>query len=466
LPPRGRQQYQALTRQLLLEATTSRAAADQRRRKRSAPERTSASIWLDRIEIENFRALQHLQLQFPRLDSTWATENLGSDDQEPWLVLLGNNGIGKSSILKALALALASPAERTRLVPDQRQLVTQGRGQRQGRVRLWFSDQRLPHEWVFGHGVKSQVAKSRAPMDMPVLGYGSTRLLPAASTTGATPKKFRTGSLFAPTEPLADAEPWFASASAVKRDPFNLAATDLKTLLSMDLNESLLRRRGQLWAHLYRKRLPVRELSDGFQSVLALALDLLFHFSASSHDPRAVEALVLIDEIEVHLHPTWKLRIVRDLRRIFRRARFIVTTHDPLCVQGLAPGELHVLTRDERSRAVHVRQADVPLGLRADQVLTGEWFGMGSTRDPDTRRLMTRHAELLRVGDPTGAQQEEQSRVEGVLRERLGRFGESPYERAGLQAYAELAPRIENLSPDEQQKRLQKRIRELLPIQR
>ena len=234
----------------------------------------------------------------------------------------------------------------------------------------------------------------------------------------------------------------------------------------MEGRDELQRRPGKLMAHLYRKTLEVRELSDGFQSVLALALDMMFNLSARSHDVRNVEALVLIDEIECHLHPTWKFRIVRDLRRMFRRARFIVTTHDPLCVQGLAPGELHVMTRNSRSQAVKVTQVDIPPGLRSDEVLTGDWFGMGSTRDPDTLRLMERHSQLLLVMQPTSEQRKEREDIENKLRRRIGRFADSPYERAGLRAYAELAPRAKGVVAEVDPKKFADRIRALLPLTR
>ena len=96
------------------------------------------------------------------------------------------------------------------------------------------------------------------------------------------------------------------------------------------------------------------------------------------------QGIVLIDEIDVHLHPRWKVEIVSRLRRVFPRVQFIITTHDPLCLLGTRKGEVHVMRRDPESEQVVATQFDVPPGTTADQVLTGFWFGLPSTMDRET----------------------------------------------------------------------------------
>jgi predicted ATP-binding protein involved in virulence len=90
--------------------------------------------------------------------------------------------------------------------------------------------------------------------------------------------------------------------------------------------------------------------------------------------------MVLLDELEVHLHPEWKMNVVSDLRSMFPHLQFVVTTHDPLCLRGLERGEIHLLRRDELDEVV-VEQIDVPPGLDADEILTGQWFGLTTTLD-------------------------------------------------------------------------------------
>ena len=93
---------------------------------------------------------------------------------------------------------------------------------------------------------------------------------------------------------------------------------------------------------------------------------------------------VLLDEIETHLHPEWKIRVVSVLRELFPALRFIATTHDPLCLRGLQSGETHLLRRDHETGTIEFRNIYVPKGLHADEMLTGSWFELPTTLDRDT----------------------------------------------------------------------------------
>ena len=227
------------------------------------------SIRLERIEIDNYKAIEHLELVF--------RESFG--DKEPWLLLLGENGVGKSSVLKAVALALMEPAARAQRVPDASTSVRIGGRTRRGRVKLTLSDGSVI-EMTFRRGNEEFTTTGR-PRPFVVLGYGPTRLPPPPDLAPQPLELLHLGNLFDPRAPLSDVERWLADTDAVSPRSFNLHAADLKAMLPMDEDERLLRRVGRVYAATNGVTVPLPELSDGFRSVIALAADMMRHFAAS-----------------------------------------------------------------------------------------------------------------------------------------------------------------------------------------
>lgn len=92
--------------------------------------------------------------------------------------------------------------------------------------------------------------------------------------------------------------------------------------------------------------LDLTQMSDGERSLLAMMIDLCRRLALANpelDDPLQGAGVVLVDEIELHLHPQWQREIVEKLRRTFPRIQFILTTHSPFVVQTLRPGELRLL---------------------------------------------------------------------------------------------------------------------------
>ncbi|MCT7970536.1 AAA family ATPase [Laspinema olomoucense] len=100
--------------------------------------------------------------------------------------------------------------------------------------------------------------------------------------------------------------------------------------------------------------LPLRMLSDGVRNVLAMVADIAYraamlnpHFGRDA--AKMTSGIVLIDEIDLHLHPSWQRHIVEDLHRTFPEIQFIATTHSPFIVQSLRRGKLLNLDQQETS---------------------------------------------------------------------------------------------------------------------
>jgi predicted ATP-binding protein involved in virulence len=84
--------------------------------------------------------------------------------------------------------------------------------------------------------------------------------------------------------------------------------------------------------------LDLMQLSDGYKTLLGLVIDLSMRMGlANPHlqDPLSAEAIVMVDEVDLHLHPSWQQRVMADLLRTFPRTQFILTTHSPFIVEAL-----------------------------------------------------------------------------------------------------------------------------------
>ena len=120
------------------------------------------------------------------------------------------------------------------------------------------------------------------------------------------------------------------------------------------------------------EKLSLDQLSGGYRIVLALAADLarrMVQGNPHLDDPLKSEAVVLIDEVELHLHPKWQQRILDDLQRTFPNAQFIVSTHSPQVLTTVAPQHIVELFR-EGDRIVAGAPAGPTYGAESGDVLS------------------------------------------------------------------------------------------------
>jgi predicted ATP-binding protein involved in virulence len=114
--------------------------------------------------------------------------------------------------------------------------------------------------------------------------------------------------------------------------------------------------------------LDLMQLSDGYKTLLGLVIDLSMRMGlANPHleDPLSAEAVVMIDEVDLHLHPSWQQRVLADLLRTFSNTQFILTTHSPFVVEALN----NHLKRDKLgSLATEDEEIDNLIPLSTDQV--------------------------------------------------------------------------------------------------
>ncbi len=430
----------------------------------------SATHRINRIEIENFRAIVHLVLDV-NSEPVDLVDVLDFDDDElqeivtlhgrPWKMLLGENGSGKSSILHAIALALAGAGiedamETADLTWDDllRWKAPHEDERATGRVRLDFSggariDLRFDENGHRFHGL----GKGAPAVHLNVRGYGAARF-PATKRSSTTSKELANRALdsASPTScnidnlldsivPILNANEWLGRLA----DPeFNVAAETISDILGESSLVPLDRdakpdvaTTGQRITRAVpdssdsdapRKVLvdgePLSLVSDGYRSVIALGCEImagvggLASQSGGTSDMRDADGIVLIDEIGAHLHPRWRMQITGKLRKAFPNVQFFVTTHEPLCLRGLVEKEVVRVTKYEKHGVLLDEIDRAPGRYRVDQLLTSEFFGLDSAIDPKVDRLFVEYYDLKRKQQPSSADLERIETLEDKINDR------------------------------------------------
>ena len=145
--------------------------------------------------------------------------------------------------------------------------------------------------------------------------------------------------------------------------------------------------------------LEIDQLSDGQRAVLALAADLAWRMALGNphlKEPLSSEAIVLIDEVELHLHPSWQQRILRDLHRTFPNAQFIVSTHSPQVLTTVKPEHVVELAR-KNGRIVAGSAAGWTYGAEAGDVLKAV-MGVDERPENDFTRKLADYRRLVSDG--------------------------------------------------------------------
>lgn len=161
--------------------------------------------------------------------------------------------------------------------------------------------------------------------------------------------------------------------------------------------------------------IPVRKLSDGERGILSLVLDLTRRLAQANPkfaDPTSEsEAVVLIDEIDLHLHPKWQRQVVHNLTTTFPRCQFIATTHSPQVIGEVEHDRIHIMDDGEVYSPTHsfgvdssrvleeIMDAD-PRATEVEQLLKAVSHEVGRQRYDIARQLLDKLVERVGESDP------------------------------------------------------------------
>ncbi len=337
--------------------------------------------YISRIEIGRFKGIEDFTLEFGEAPTS---------QRAPGTMLLGENATGKSSILQAIALALMTVDDRRRLRLDRHSIIPHGidsslEDRIQQAVTVHFSN---GEQTSLTLDLQTGKLKALGTPQNLVFGYGARRyfLSGRVERNQTCPSK----TLFNQATSLPDPTIWLLN---IVESKFDAVARALASLLALQPGEFVARDDRSIFIQRRNSPLPIGHLSDGYKSLFAMAVDIMREMLKHWDNLEFAQGIVLVDEIENHLHPRWKLRVMNALRESFPRVQFIASTHDPLCLRGMFEGEVQVLYRDRDGRLQRVEELPNVANLRVEQILTSDYFGLATTEDPLRSRALEKLAQ-------------------------------------------------------------------------
>ncbi len=285
-------------------------------------------------------------------------------------------------------------------------------------------------------------------------GYGPLRRAYGSTTQGTNindrlQERFMT--LFIEEVALHDCEDWIKNLErlALRRGPHSSDQQKFETVkqtlidILPDIDDVILDETLQFVRE--GKHLSLDQLSHGYRTMFVLITDILRWLEMLNANPdiplNEAAGVVLIDEVDAHLHPKWQRRIGFELTRIFPNIQFIVTTHSPYVAMAAGKGSLTILEKDDEAVVAtqhlpHIR--DWPVDQVLNDIFQESVYSQVTAQDLadyDTLR------ERQRAGVLTPQEQEEFHELEADLNERLVNYADSP-ENQSLQADLEYLKQV------------------------
>jgi predicted ATP-binding protein involved in virulence len=403
-------------------------------------------MYIDSITIKNVRTFSETSVELLHPDKQY--ENLGFKKPEHGNVnlLLGDNGAGKSTFLKSIAIAAMGPAQQeanlsvehmvrrqpNSFSPNETTPITgeieatffvHEQDSVQGSVKLVSRVNVVPlsdeverlswvgiDEYLWSPGYKSQSSVFF------MVAYGATRRVeskelvdPGSRLTSSLARAQRVRSIFEESFSLIPFSTWLPGLEISNPGRF----TQVKNLINEMLAPTgyTFSGREEFGDYLYSTNgmdVPFRALSDGYRAYLGWIGDLLYHVNYTCPSGRKLidnQGIVMVDEVDLHLHPKWQLTVLPVLSKALPKIQFIVTSHSPLVVGSLEWTNILHMTTESQNRT-KAERIDFPIhGLDADQILLTDFFGLVSTRASVKERRLKELSLKARDGDPEAAKQ-------------------------------------------------------------
>lgn len=364
-------------------------------------------MYISSIKIENIRCFKKLHLDLEKKGKPIL-----------WTMILGNNSVGKSCLLRSIAIGLCDQASAAALIKELpgeflRQNTPQGKDGYEGSIKITLKNDSTQEVYKIETTIKKKKLESpeiveqhtEPPEDFPweeifVCGYGPQRASEADRSYYKYSVLDAVYTLFNYDSTLQNPELIFRRQSETVRNEWGKKIIEI-LMLNEEINSKennqkkagkrnsiLLTDRGMELSGPWKGSLPLSSLSDGYRTTTTWILDFL-NWQVYSRKMRKKDSIgiLLIDELEQHLHPKWQRYIVNRLRNQNPNIQFITSTHSPLIAAGLSDIDDALIVNlklDSESEPVkEIVSLDELRGMRADQILTSVAFELPIARSGD-----------------------------------------------------------------------------------
>lgn len=365
---------------------------------------------MKKIKLTNFRCLQNLELDFSDGDRNIRNRT----------VFLGENGTGKSNILKAIALITAGSSALGELLGPPDEWIK--RGSKSSRIEAVLTTKGSKERTIClkidkGDRLKDVLFKSRDSLDEIdnaldysnrnyfVLGYGASRRLNMGSYISKRSQGYfsdfrsnNVASLFNPDSTLNPLTSWAMDLDYRREDAGKKIVRSALSAFLPDVSFYRIDKENrQLMFKTLDGIMPVHLLSDGYQNMVSWMGDLLFRVTESFENfksPLKARGVLLIDEIDLHIHPVWQRSLLDFIKNKLPNFQLITTTHSPLTAQQLSEGELYYLKREKKKIKLNKFEGS-PKKLLLHQLVMSDAFGIETDESLEVEKTKNEY-RLLR----------------------------------------------------------------------
>ncbi|MBB3841217.1 putative ATP-binding protein involved in virulence [Runella defluvii] len=347
-------------------------------------------MFLKKIRLQDFKCLADIEISFEKT----STQN------RQWTLILGENGTGKSNVLKAIALVTAGSNALGELLSDTDSWIRNNQnscridatlGTKKGEIReiSLIINRKDNYSNIISNNKESlrliDDAIEHADRNYFIVAYGASRRLPSEnfsnfekSSNGNRSGNVR--SLFNNAYSLNPLTSWIIDLDYRSGEQgIAIVKEALDDFLPSASFHSIDKFKKQVLFKTIDGIVPLDYLSDGYQNMAAWIGDLLYRITETFKDyqnPLAARGVLLIDEIDLHLHPKWQRRLIDFITRKLPNFQVIATTHSPLTAQQVDEGELYALKRDDKNQIQLIPFIGTPKNLLINQLLMTPVFGL------------------------------------------------------------------------------------------